>query len=157
MEIITDLNTLCNNCGFFDSTTTINSGYGCKHKDCREGEFLDSKENYIERPEIRIALSLTKRNIKCNKRLAKKYIKKARKMNWDEQKIHLKKLGINYFGKCFSFSCPISYEVSFEGLSSYKNGKDFDDIENEEDMPQGFGEELMALDVDQAELLGIVI
>ena len=154
-EIITDLNTLCGSCGFFDSESTVNNGYGCLHKECGDGEFLDSNENYVENTDSIIAMSLTKRNIKCSRRLAKKFMKKVSKMSFEEQKKHLAKKGIKYYGKCFPFSCPISYTVGFESIDHYVNGKDYDYIENEEDMPEGWGDDLMALDVKDAEKMGI--
>ncbi len=155
MHIITDLNTLCNNCGFFESESRINSGYGCKHKDCGDGEWMDKNGNYINNLDAKIALSLTNRNIRCSKRLAKKYWKGVKAMSEDERSKHLDKLGIKFYGKCYSFSCPISTEVSFEEINSYDNGKDFDHIENEKDMPWGFGEELMGLESEEADKMYI--
>lgn len=155
METIISLNTLCNNCGFFDNKSVLNNGYGCKHKDCLDGEFLDNNGNYVNNVDVIIAKSLTKRNIKCNIRLAKKFIKKARKMSWENKISHLAKKGFKYYGKCFSFSCPISYEVSFDSLKDYENGDEYLDIKNEDEMPSGFGDELMALDIKEAEKMGV--
>lgn len=42
--IIKDLNTLCNNCGFFDSESSVNSGYGCLHKDYEDDEIKAKRE-----------------------------------------------------------------------------------------------------------------
>lgn len=156
MKIITDLDTLCLNCGFFDSKSPVNNGYGCSHKRCSEGDFLDSKGNHVHRVDVKIAISLTNRNIKCNKRLSKKFLKKARKMSFSKQKEQLEKIGIRYYGKCFSYSCPISNEVSFDSLSNYKNCKDYDYIKNEDQMPYGFGDELMGLDIKAAKRIGII-
>lgn len=153
--IITDLNTLCSSCGYFESESGVNNGYGCKRQDCEDGDFLDTKGNYINNYDIKIAISLTKRNIKCNKRLAKKFLKKARKMNWETTLKHLRKLGIKYYGKCFSFSCPISYPISFDSLNDYRNSKEYIDIKKEEDMPEGWGDDLMAISVEQANKMNI--
>ena len=72
-------------------------------------------------------------------------------MSFEEQTKHLSKLGIKFYGKCFSFSCPIANEVSFENILSYSNGSCFEYIENEKEMPWGFGEELMGLDKEEAD------
>jgi len=148
MEMITNLNSLCSSCGYFDDQSPLNNGYGCNHKDCEEGEFLDAKGNHITYLDGLIAISFTRRNIKCNRRLAKKFLKKARRMSLIEKTKYLKKLGVNFHGKCFSFSCPISYEVSFDDIKHYGNSKEYNHIESEEDMPQYFGNELMAVGID---------
>ena len=154
-EIITDLNTLCNNCGFFNSDSPFNNGYGCLHKKCGDGDFLNNQGNGISHYDWLIAESLSTRKVTCNRRLAKKMIKRTRKMSFEEQKIQLKKIGYRYYGRCFSFTCPISYEVSFDSISDYENGKEYEYIESEEEMPWGFGDDLMAITVEEAELLGI--
>lgn len=155
MQIITDLNSLCSNCGFFESESSVNNGFGCLHKGCGDGDFLDRKGNGVQYYDWLIASLLMKRKITCNRRLAKKMIKKVRKMSFEEQKKCLEKIRIKYHGKCFPFSCPISYEVSFESIGHYENAKDYDHIENEEEMPWGWGDDLMALDVKEAEKMGI--
>ncbi|MFL1896820.1 hypothetical protein ACJRPK_14025 [Aquimarina sp. 2-A2] len=153
--IITDLNTLCNNCGFFESESSVNSGYGCLHTYCGDGEFLNKKGEGISEYDWLIAESLSKRKIRCNRRLAKKMIKKTRKMNFDQKKECLKRLGFTYYGKCYSFTCPISWEVEFESIKNYENSEDYDHLESEEEMPWGFGDELMGLEIKEAEKMNI--
>lgn len=153
--IITDLNSVCNDCGFFNAESPVNNGYGCKHPYNDDGEFLDNKGYVIKYPEDIIAKSFTKRKISCNRRLAKKFIKKTRKLSFYEQKKHLKKLGINFYSKCYSFSCPIAWEIDFEELKNYQNSNEFSHIENEKEMPWGFGDDLMGMEKKQADSLGI--
>lgn len=63
----------------FTSDTSVNGGYGCNHKDCDDGEYIYNGDIIDWHKAYRIvAIRLTKRNIKCNRRLAKKFLKKAR-------------------------------------------------------------------------------
>ena len=155
MEIITTLETLCSNCGFFDNDAPVNNGYGCSHKECEDGEFMKENFTFLKNATSTIAKSFSKRKISCNRRLGKKFIKQAMNLSDSKRTEILEKLGYMYYGKCYSFSCPISYEVSFESISQYKNGKDYIDIETEEDMPEGFGDELMSVDIKEADRMGI--
>lgn len=51
------------------------------------------------------AIRLTKRNIKCNRRLAKKFLKKARFiLNKNREAF-----GIKFQGKCLASTCPLGY------------------------------------------------
>lgn len=158
MEVITDLTTLSHYCGFFETETGVNNCFGCKHKDSGERDLMQLKNGRYEYVETYnevgfIAKKMTNLKIKSNRRLAKKFIKKAKKI-WLNNDV-LKKYGLLQAGKCYSLSCPIAYEVSFDSIKDYENGKDYDYIENEEDMPQGWGDELMAIDKDLSEQLGI--
>jgi hypothetical protein len=58
--------------------------------------------------------------------------------------------------KYYSFSCPISYEVSFDSISHYENASECDYIKTENDMPEGWGDELMAVELEEAKNLGII-
>jgi hypothetical protein len=79
MEELIHIDNLCSRCGFFTSDTSVNGGYGCNHKDCDDGEFIYSGDIIDWHKAYRIvAIRLTKRNIKCNRRLAKNFLKKAR-------------------------------------------------------------------------------
>jgi len=144
MEILS-LNELCSKCGYFENSQ-VNNGYGCSNEDNEDVEYINSKGEYFEGNEVRaIARSFTKRKIFCNRRLAKKFIKKARTLSDDDFKKRMSIIGYKAFGKCFSFSCPVAYEISFDGLKSIDVNNEYDYIENEQDMPCGFGEELMAM------------
>lgn len=157
--IITDIDTLCESCGYFDNQSIVNNGYGCLHKDCGDGEFLNHQGEYISNTESKIAISLTTRNIRCSKRLAKKFINKVRSMSEDERNKRLERLGIKFYGKCYPSVCPIAWTVDFDNLkepiNNYVNAEDFDHIETEEDMPWGFGDDLMGIEKYKAEKLGI--
>ncbi len=154
-EIITDLNSLCSNCGFYDNYSVVNNGYGCTHKETREYEYINARGKCLQHEDYVLAESFTKRNIRCSKRLAKKFLKKARLLKGDERRKAIEQTGYKFYGKCFSFSCPISYEVSFDSISHYENAKEYDYIESEEEMPWGFGDDLMALEKTEADKLGI--
>jgi len=160
MEIITDLTTISNYCGFFETETGVNNCFGCKHKDAGEHDLMQKikgEHHYFENKKYSaigfIASKLTTRKIRCNKRLAKKFIKKARLIEYDNDVI--KKMGLLQAGKCYSWCCPIAYEVSFDSIKEYENGSEYEYIESEEEMPEGWGDELMAIDKDLAVELGI--
>lgn len=52
-----------------------------------------------------MAIRLTKRNIKCNRRLAKKFLKKARFILNKNREV----FGIKFQGKCLASTCPLGY------------------------------------------------
>ena len=150
MGTITTLNELCNDCGFFESETGVNNGYGCTHPENEEFSYLRKFHGELYRCDsdqydvvAHIAINFTKRKINCNRRLAKKFLKKARKSLNENS---LKRVGFLKAGKCYSFSCPIAREVDFYDLKELDVNNDFDYIKSEEDMPQGFGDELMYIE-----------
>lgn len=80
-ERLIDINTLSSRCGYFTSDTIINNGYGCNHPRCYDGVYTyNGKQISLSDAELIVAKGLTKRNIKCNRRLSKKFIKKARRL-----------------------------------------------------------------------------
>ncbi|SED09812.1 hypothetical protein SAMN04489761_4266 [Tenacibaculum sp. MAR_2009_124] len=154
--VITDLNSVCNGCSYFNTNTNANNGYACSHSDCSDWVTVDN-DGYTTEIEnntaIRlVAQSFTKRNIKCNRRLAKKFLKKARK---SDLRMELTKIGVKTIGLCFSFTCPIAWSVDFEGMKNYSNSKEYDYIDNEDEMPSGFGDDLMGIEKSKADKLGI--
>ena len=52
-----------------------------------------------------IAKGFTKRNIKCNRRLAKKYLRKA-KLTMD---MDINLFGVKFQGACLASCCPLGY------------------------------------------------
>lgn len=97
MEELIHIDNLCNKCGFFTSDTPVNGGYGCNHKDCDDGEYVYNGDIIDWHKAYRIvAIRLTKRNIKCNRRLAKKFLKKARFILNKNREV----FGIKFQGKC---------------------------------------------------------
>lgn len=106
MEELIHIDNLCSRCGFFTSDTSVNGGYGCNHKDCDDGEYIYNGDIIDWYKAYRIvAIRLTKRNIKCNRRLAKKFLKKARFI-LDK---HCEAFGIKFQGKCLASTCPLGY------------------------------------------------
>ena len=103
-EEILSIDDLARKCGYFTADTFINNGYGCNHKCCEDGVYVynDRIVNYWD-AKIIIAKGLTKRNIKCNRRLAKKFIKKAILLL--SRRIDI--CGVKFQGACFSYSCPL--------------------------------------------------
>lgn len=106
MEELIHIDNLCNKCGFFTSDTLVNSGYGCNHKDCGDGEYVHN-EDVIDRFEACriVAMGFTVRNIRCNRRLAKKFLKKARLVLDKDYKA----FGVKFQGACFASVCPLGY------------------------------------------------
>ena len=103
-EELLSIDDLARKCGYFTSDTFINNGYGCNHKCCEDGVYVynDRIVNYWD-AKIIIAKGLTKRNIKCNRRLAKKFIKKAILLL--SRRIDI--CGVKFQGACYSYSCPL--------------------------------------------------
>ena len=91
---------------FFTSDTMVNGGYGCNHKDCGDGGYIYNGEviGYYK-AHIIIAKGFTKRNIKCNRRLAKKYLRKA-KLTMD---MGINLFGVKFQGICLASCCPLGY------------------------------------------------
>lgn len=104
-EELLSINDLSRKCGYFTSDTFINNGYGCNHKYCEDGVYIYKNRivNYWD-VELIVAKGLTKRNIKCNRRLSKKFIKKAR---WLLSSEYRDLCGVKFQGACYAFSCPL--------------------------------------------------
>lgn len=104
-EELLSIDDLARKCGYFTSDTFINNGYGCNHKCCEEGVYVYNNRivNYWD-AELIVAKGLTKRNIKCNRRLSKKFIKKARRLLFSE---YIDLCGVKFQGACYAFSCPL--------------------------------------------------
>lgn len=165
--IITNLDSVCNGCGFFDNETPVNNGYGCKHPYNEDPEIIvriNSEDNYPNfstygnDEDIIIAKSFTKRNIKCSKRLAKKFLKKANSLSFEEREKILNSKGYYHRGRCFDYSCPIAWSIDFESLkepNNYINSDEYNYIESDEEMPWGFGDDLMGMAKKEADAFGI--
>ena len=98
------IDNLCECCGYFTSNTQVNGGYGCNHEECGDGEYTHGNEVVDWHSAIVIvAKSLTTRNIKCNKRLAKKFLKKAKLL----LSINRSVFGVKFQGVCYASVCPL--------------------------------------------------
>ena len=64
----------------------------------------NGKQINLSDAELIVAKGLTKRNIKCNRRLSKKFIKKARLLLFSE---YIDLCGVKFQGACYAFSCPL--------------------------------------------------
>jgi hypothetical protein len=100
------IDNLCDSCGFFTSNTPINGGYGCNHKECGDGEYVRNGEviNWYD-ARLFIAKAFTKRNIRCNRILSRKFMKKAA----SALNKNIIKFGIKFQGSCYTSSCPLGY------------------------------------------------
>lgn len=137
MEQLIHINDFCNRCGFHNSSTVVNNGFGCDHPKCDDGSHVrltKRKSPYYTQDEhingdllFSLAKSMTKRNIKCNRRLAKKFIKKAKKIQFNNEA--LMKYGFKWQGACYTFTCPLGYEADKEDFGRFG--------ENHELMSQG--------------------
>jgi len=122
--ILLPLEELTNNCGFFNPYTIVNNGYGCDCPDCEEHELIFIKkdeENYLntDYPQNILAMRMTKRNLRCNKRLAKKFVKKAKILISNKNNKKFKKYGMRCQGKCYSFSCPLAWQADRDDIEEY--------------------------------------
>lgn len=126
-EILISINELCMQCGFFTSDTCLNGGYGCNHKNCDDGAYI-YKEGLVGFREatLIVANGLTKRNIKCNRRLSKKFIKKATLLLSRE----INGFGVKFQGACYAFSCPLGRLAYPEDFARF--GRDPEDMGDDE-------------------------
>lgn len=157
-----NLDSLCSKCGYFESDSGINNGFGCTNKNndakvlCikRKGEYMTFDYDRYEDVILFVAQRLTKRNILCNRRLRKKFQKTAIK-KLDSQP-NFNKYGLKTLSKCFSFSCPIASEADFQDLLETENREEFSEIESEEDMPKGWGDDVMIITLEEAKHLELM-
>lgn len=119
---------LANICGFFNSDTIANNGYGCDHPDCEEKELMIKKNGKYEYAVGRfdfdfrvIARKILGRKT-SNRRKVKKALKKARLIECDNKE--LSKLGLKQQGLCFDFSCPLCFTADEEYCK--ENGIDYE-------------------------------
>lgn len=112
MEELIHIDNLCAQCGYFTGDTPVNGGYGCNNKDCEDGEYVNGKGDVMDYFETRrkMAVLFTRRNIKCNRRLAKKFMIKA------EQALNNNKglFGFRFQGSCYARACPLGYVADDE-------------------------------------------
>ncbi len=145
---IIDINDLADVCGFFNSDTTVNNGYGCNHPEVDHSELVrivDEEEFRVEDLEDKIIrISLRKRfgsYQDIQKALATKegklFLAKVEEKIYSEipfrnDKQFLKSFNCQVVGKCYSFSCPIANRCDVQDLREYES--DFlSDYEDEED------------------------
>lgn len=157
-----NLGSLCSKCGYFESDSGINNGFGCtnKHNNAKvlcikhKGEYITFDYKRYEDVILFIAQRITKRNIMCNRRLRKKIQKRAiNKLNSQHE---FNKYGLKTFFKCFSFSCPIGHEADFQDLLETENREEFSEIESEEYMPKGWGDDVMIITLEEAKHLELM-
>lgn len=130
--ILEHIDSVCNKCGFFNTETTVNNGYGCDNEECSDGGHVKLlKDDYYAvdrcingRIIPKLAKKMTKRNIRCNRRLAKKFLKKARAIEFDNKE--LKKYGFKWQGACHTFTCPLGYEADEQDI--LEHGEDPDSM-----------------------------
>lgn len=125
MEELVHIDNLCNKCGHFVGNTSMFSGYGCNHPDCDDGDFCQIKKGEFVGIEIRpvdfLAMAMTRRKIKCNRRLAKKFIKKAsRILNTN----HVECYGLRFLGSCYGLACPLGYTAEEEDFIRFGENPD---------------------------------
>lgn len=125
---ILHIDQLANVCGYFNTDTRANNGYGCEHPDCGDSDLMILKNGVYEfaygsfgTDDRAIAKKMLGRKI-SNRRKNKKAIKKARLITHNN--VELAKLGLKQQGKCYSFSCPLCYEADEEYCN--ENGIEFE-------------------------------
>lgn len=156
---ITDLTTLTKHCGHFESDTGANNGYGCTHEHCEDKVLMKQFGMYwyaVDDDPIKIVAKTFSRNKINSIRKAKKFIKKARGMSEADRNSILNSKGMFWKGRCFSFSCPFAHEADFQDIEESNQRKEFDHIESQEDMPQGWGDDLMVLSAETAKELSLI-
>lgn len=127
-EELLSIDDLSRKCGYFTSDTIINNGYGCNHPNCYDGVYTyNGKQINLSDAELIVAKGLTKRNIKCNRRLSKKFIKKARLLLLSE---YIDLCGVKFKGACYAFSCPLGRLAYPEDFSKF--GRDPEDCGDDE-------------------------
>lgn len=127
-EKLLSINDLSRKCGYFSSNTFIKNGYGCNHPNCYDGVYTyNGKQISSDDAELIVVKGLTKRNIKCNRRLSKKFIKKARWLLFSEYR---DLCGVKFQGACYAFSCPLgrlAYPEDFTKFGIDLENRDMDD------------------------------
>ena len=156
---IIHLDELINICGQFNSNSPVNNGYGCNHQECGDGEFMliqqDSNSqfyfyNYCENIETKIyqrhGIFSKKQLVEIKKdKIFRRFFEKLKKDPYNE--IFLKEVGVKWFGKCYSFSCPLATECDLEDLKKH-DSEYYDEWKNEEYEPNEAGGNLMLIHDD---------
>lgn len=111
-------------CGYFNCDTHIFSGYACEHPDCGDGcltQYKNGKQCYVNgHYEISaLAKSMSTRKISCNRRLAKKFVKKAKILKSEHNNKELAKYGFKWQGSCYASVCPLGYSAEDEDFRDF--------------------------------------
>lgn len=133
--ILVHIDDLMFKCGYYNGNTCINNGYGCNHPGCDDGSLIKvikGDHYYIDHKRMRdedvIAMLMTIRNIRCNRRLAKKFVKKARiilhERDTSKRNSLLKRYGFKWQGACYTFTCPLGYEADEQDFIEHGENPD---------------------------------
>lgn len=134
-ELIT-LDSLTGICGYFNSQTPVNNGYGCNHKDCEEHDLVkikqDSRDGSFYQDTINKDNHLFIRNkiqnkicqkleilkeLNNNDKIYNRFFKKLMNNPFSDE--FIKTLGLKLQGACFSWSCPLAYEADEEDFERF--------------------------------------
>ncbi|WP_299673292.1 hypothetical protein [uncultured Tenacibaculum sp.] len=50
---------------------------------------------------------------------------------------------------CHAYNCPVAHQLDYNDLKNCSNMDEFDHIESQDDMPWGWGDDLMGIDLKQ--------
>lgn len=144
---IIHLDRLVHLCGYFTSDTCVNNGYGCNHPDNGESEAVKSSDAwyFVNSNKIMMALLRLKYgsyiNALENKEEAGKWLSRAM-YNRD----HLKSIGVDMQGKCYSFSCPVAHEADLQDMKILDKSL-YEEFKDEEYDPTWMGAEYMVVEL----------
>ncbi|MCP4493146.1 MAG: hypothetical protein GY820_38480 [Gammaproteobacteria bacterium] len=141
MDKIIHLDELTRYCGYFETETGVNNGYGCKHPDCADHAILNT-DGYQVDISIKIMNHYNKYNLKKIRHL-KKQVRLCRKALADPDD-WMKKHGYKWAGKCYTWSCPIAIEADLEDLKKWDTDL-YNDWKNEPHDPSESGADLMVV------------
>jgi len=125
---------LCRRCGYFNTEVSdLFSGYSYFHPDFGDGDLAQKVKGIWdccdENRKGFLAKRMTRRNIKCNRRLARKFIKKAKIIlymrDWNESNKILSKYGCKWIGSCYGSACPLGYTAEEEDFIEFGCNPEF--------------------------------
>jgi len=153
--IVVELDELCRVCGYFNSDTNVNNGYGCNAPDNQEAELIKIngevecfKKNLHHQIEI-AALRREYGSVAQIRQALESAEGQAFLLDIRRTKVHdrdfVAQFECKLQGKCYSFSCPIAHECDLEDLKEH-SPDDYEQWEDEDYDPSEAGAQLMLVD-----------
>jgi hypothetical protein len=151
--IVVPLDHLTQVCGYFNTDTICNNGYGCEHPDCDDYDLVKvhrGGEQYKDNIKYQIKIAAMRKafgSVADIKRALETDDGKAYYEGLDRllhDRGFVAEFGCKIAGRCFSFSCPVAWQADLEDLKEYDQEL-YEQYKDEEYGPHEIGADLMVI------------
>lgn len=161
--IVVPLDHLTQVCGYFNTDTICNNGYGCEHPDCDEYDLVKvhrGEERFKDNLEYQIKIAALRKAFGSVADIRQALETEDGKdyYNGLDRLLHdrgfVADFGCKIAGRCYSFSCPIAHQADLDDLKEYDQEL-YEEWKDEDHSPHEMGADLMV--VSDADLISQLI